>query len=113
MTPELGQPVSFTHVLVRGIPYTDPKKPLRKEWQPKGVHWEVPRAESLDGIIVGVRTLGDGEFRSVGYGGPFDEPEEAFVCDHHFTAYLIAYDLRRKPVYVLPEHTNLDQKALA
>lgn len=109
MTPTLGQPVTFTHSLHRRFEGTDPHRRARKVWEPRPVSWTVPGADTLTGILVGMRTLADGEFRDVGWGGPFDVPEQAFVSTHHFTAYLVAYDLRRKPVHVLPEHTKEDQ----
>lgn len=56
-----------------------------------------------EGVIVGKRTLSDG---NVTYYG--DAPGE-YVPSKTFTAWLIAYDLQRKPVHVLPEHiTALD-----
>lgn len=51
------------------------------------------------GIIVGKRTLSNGNTRWMG-------EDAGYIYDslEHFTAYLIAYDLQRKPVHVLPEH---------
>ncbi len=51
------------------------------------------------GVIVGWRTLSNGK---VTYGNDWDGSDE-FRPTEHFKAYLVAYDMRRKPVYVLPE----------
>lgn len=57
-----------------------------------------------EGVIVGKRTLSNGNTH---YG--YDEGT-TYLQTEHFTAYLIAYDLHRKPVHVLPEHiTALDR----
>jgi hypothetical protein len=51
-----------------------------------------------EGVIVGARTLANGQ---VSYGG-WDTPTE-FSPTAHFKAYLVAFDMRKNPVYVLPE----------
>lgn len=52
-----------------------------------------------EGIIVGRRTLSNGVNHYNGYDEPIVyEPTE------RFTAWLVAFDLHRKPVHVLPEH---------
>lgn len=53
--------------------------------------------EGGEGIIVGKRTLSHGDTT---YYGDYSE----YVPRKTFTAYLVAYDLQRKPVHVLPEH---------
>ena len=69
---------------------------INRAWEPN------PYAPEREGIIIGKRTLSNGHhaWESEGYGEGYwlNEPAE------HFTAYLIAFDLRRKPVHVLPEH---------
>ena len=50
------------------------------------------------GIIIGKRTLSNGN----SYYG-YDEVT-VYQAAEHFTAYLIAHDLHRKPVFVRPEH---------
>lgn len=50
------------------------------------------------GIIIGKRTLANG------YANYDYDSGTTFEPDQHVTAYVIAYDLHRKPVYVLPEH---------
>lgn len=51
-----------------------------------------------EGVVVGERILANG---TVEYGG-WDGSTE-FYPTGHFKAYLIAFDMRRKPVYVRPE----------
>lgn len=53
-----------------------------------------------EGVIVGKRTLTEG---NVSYVGEYAE----YIPRRSFTAYLIAFDLRRKPVHVLPEHIEV------
>lgn len=52
------------------------------------------------GIIIGIRTLRDGHTVYVGYDGG---NEASFICDKTFKAYLVAIDMKRNPVYVLPK----------
>lgn len=52
-----------------------------------------------EGVIVGKRTLSNGNTRWLG-----EDDGNGYEPTEHFTAYLVAYDLRRKPVHVLPEH---------
>ena len=52
------------------------------------------------GIIVGKRTLSNGDIH-VSYG---EDAATVYKPTEHFQAYLVAFDLRRKPVFVLPEH---------
>lgn len=54
--------------------------------------------EPVSGVIVGWRTLSDGRV-DFGY---YDEPSE-YMPTRHFKAYLVAFDMREKPLYVLPE----------
>jgi hypothetical protein len=51
-----------------------------------------------EGVIVGVRTLANGD---VEYGGW--DATTTFHPTEHFKAYLVAFDMRKNPVYVLPE----------
>lgn len=96
----LGQSVLFTRTLTR-----------RSEEGPNGwrQHLKVwkseawpgqPEPEQRMGIVIGVRTLSNGENRYHGY----DDGGIEYKQTETFTAYLIAHDLRRKPVLVLPEH---------
>lgn len=88
---ELGQRVTFTHPMRRACPF-DYSGPYRKEWVPNTV------AAPTEGVVVGVRTLSNG---AVTYS---DVVTYRPSRDGYFTAYLIAYDMRRKPVFVRPEH---------
>jgi hypothetical protein len=94
---QLGQRVSFTHPLQRRYQFMEGDRYGRKEWVPQTDYKGVP--ESGAGIIIGKRTLANGVNHYNGY----DEPI-TFHPKETFTAYLVAFDLRRKPVHVLPEH---------
>jgi hypothetical protein len=114
---ELGQRVRFTHpitrrsVPIRTITVTERlgdmtwerERSINRAWEPN------PFAPEREGLIIGKRTLSNGHhaWESEGYGEGFwlNEPAE------HFTAYLIAFDLRRKPVHVLPEHITVISEA--
>jgi hypothetical protein len=58
-----------------------------------------PSPDPVRGVVVGVRTLSDGRNEYHGY----DEPI-LYCPEEHFEAYLVAYDMRRKPVYVLRDN---------
>lgn len=87
---ELGQRVTFKATLTRTSLARELAGPWRKAWRRHG-------RLAMAGIIVGRRTLSDGVLE-LGY----DEPT-VYHPERHFTAYLVAYDLNRKPVHVLPE----------
>ena len=96
---ELGQRVTFTHPLyrhTRGTNYT-----VHKTWEPHPYYADA--AKQRDGIIVGKRSLANGttQWQDYGDGGMYE-----FIPNEYFAAYLIAFDLRRKPVYVRPEHVE-------
>lgn len=96
MTPRLGATVTFNlrDVLFRGDGVASnvsgrwPKVWKRLSYQPNRV---------VDGILIGVRTLSEGDVVWAGH----DEPTYYQPTDY-LTAYLVAYDLRRRPVYLLP-----------
>jgi hypothetical protein len=77
---------------VRGAAFAN--VPVRKEWGK--TEWG-KRGDVRHGLIVGVRTLSNGVIE-----WNYEEPIQ-FYPDLYFTAYLISYDLRRKPVYLLPD----------
>lgn len=53
------------------------------------------RGTTQTGVIAGVRTLADG------YASwPYSDEPIVFYPESHFPAYLVAFDLRRKPVYL-------------
>jgi hypothetical protein len=93
----LGDRVTFDYsdILHRQsiTPY-DLKQPMRKDW--RKAQWG-KRGDVRHGFIVGVRTLANGTLH-----WNYEEPTR-FVADLYFTAYLVAFDLRRKPVYLLPD----------
>lgn len=98
---ELGDRVHYEHVLIRR--HSRPGEFLG----PKRIWTTVrfgdgretgQRTGSGQGIIIGKRTLSDGD---VDY--HYDAGNE-FVPTRHYPAWVVAYDLRRKPVHVLPHH---------
>lgn len=105
--PYLGQRVAYSTHVTRGM---DVKKHAeragtvyRRSTMPKcwsTEAWPGKDHDGGEGIIVGKRTLSDG---LVVYGNGYDEGT-TYEPERHFTAWLVAFDLRRKPVYVLPEH---------
>lgn len=99
VTP-LGRPVTFTQYLRRRSGDTPRPYSYRKFWEPTPVT-RLGIETPATGVLIGVRTLSNGTC-SFGEDGTNYQPEN----DSHFTAWLIAYDLRRNPVLVLPEHTT-------
>lgn len=101
-TFQLGDRVHFQNPLVRNFRRVDREKYGRKVsidlkvWEPN------PFAARREGIVVGVRTLSNGERVYIGY-----EEGLTFAPEEHFTAYLVAFDMRRKPVHVRPEDLAL------
>jgi len=95
-----GQSVQFTRSLVRRYEHGGTSWEGRKVWKAEQYPGQ-PDPEPTPGIVVGVRTLANGTNT---YGG-YDEPIQ-FKATERFTAYLVAHDMRRKPVLVLPEHLS-------
>jgi len=97
---QLGQPVRYSRPLQRRYVFDEHEDRFnrsKKVWVEQVNYKGEP--ESGTGIIIGKRTLADGVNQYNGY----DEPI-VFLPKERFTAYLIAFDLTRKPVYVRPEH---------
>lgn len=69
-----------------------------KEWTVERWIGDTPPEDHREGIVIGKRTLANGY---VNY--DYDEGT-TFEPESHLIAYVIAYDLHRNPVYVLPEH---------
>ena len=98
--PTLGCRVAFDYA---DIIYRQQVKPdmfqhpirdaFRKEW--RKTEW-VKRGNHRYGILVGIRTLSNGTID-----WSFDEPV-TFYPETYFTGYIVAFDLRRKPVHLLP-----------
>lgn len=93
----LGDRVTFTRELARRS--TDDWS--GRTWEPQGEY-----GEPKEGVVVGKRMLNNGTFQKKG--DPNGEGAVAYPyrTTESFTAYLISYDLRRKPVYALPEHIS-------
>lgn len=98
---QLGQHVTYTEHLIRKTRVGEGvHSETTKIWTSDRYSFpEGGKTEGGQGIIIGKRTLANGENHYNGY----DEPI-TFKPKERFTAYLVAYDLRRKPVYVRPEH---------
>lgn len=69
-----------------------------KEWTVERWIGDTAPPEPRLGIVIGKRVLANGFLRYAYEEGTTFEP------DQRITAYLIAYDMHRNPVYVLPEH---------
>lgn len=104
-TYALGDRVTFTRSLHRTTrdpshwPEQAGRRANAKVWTTERWLGDISPAEPRPGIVVGKRTLANG----LHIWGSYEDPD-TFRPIEHFTAYLIAYDLRRSPVYVLPEH---------
>jgi hypothetical protein len=91
----LGTPVRFKRPLRRACP---PATPRRKVWEP-----DPYMTGTYGGIVVGLRTLSDGET----FGG-WDEPL-TYRPARHYRAVLVVEGLHRKPVLVLPDDVEVIQ----
>lgn len=105
LTAELGQPVLFTAFLKRKTEYRDgyptSKYRTRDTWK----IWDrVPMQEGsqVEGIIIGTRTLVNGIRDYIGY-----EEGYQFIPKERVKVFLVAFDMRQNPVYVLPEDLRL------
>lgn len=104
---ELGEQILFTRTLHRHSRWDDKKEATVKRWDPF-LYVGEPEPEPRRGIIVGARTLSNGESHYIGY-----EEGSEWRGSFHFTAYIVAYALRRAHVYVLPEYLrHLDRSEL-
>ncbi len=103
----LGTPVMFRRPLHRTYEFRDlpdagqynyPRQEHVRLWK----DWDFGEQRSpwREGIVMGVRTLRNGTITSDYEEGTTFHPEESFQ------AYLIVFHLRRKPVFVLPEHVK-------
>lgn len=87
----LGDSVWFTSTLHRVEERRTHKKIHARFWKV----WQPVDHELRYGIVVGKRTLANG-WLAGGYGEP-----TVFVPEEHLTAWLVAFDLHRKPVLTL------------
>ncbi len=70
----------------------------QKHWNHQARHTErkwISKEQKLDGIIIGHRHVQEGIVDRW--------PDCAFIPEKYIECYLVAYDLHRKPVHVLPE----------
>lgn len=111
-TLQLGTRVRYKRTLTRKTSYGDGVKKLEhyRQWVPTS-EWELQcfgMSAKLwpeyfgEGIITGKRTLANGNISYYDHGSNF-------VMKEHFEAYIVTFDLRRKPVYVLPEDLEVIQ----
>lgn len=92
----LGSIVRFNYTLLRRSgSEPDPRRPSRRKYTRT---WTPQLRAVREGVVVGVRSLANGEVEYLG------EEGTVFSSTERFRAYLIAFDLYRKPVLVLPEH---------
>jgi len=94
---QLGQRVRYAEHITRR--YARPGEFDRGDKVWANDPWPGGKNSGGEGIIVGKRTLSEGQTHWIG-----SDEGTAYIPKKHFTAYVIAYDLRRKPVHVLPEH---------
>jgi len=95
----LGTEVKVQGRLVKRQSWVRGERILRTEWTP--IQGPLLGDEIARGVIVGVRTLSYCDITFVDYDGAY-APHNY----RHFQAYLVAYDLHRKPIHCL-----LDQVA--
>jgi hypothetical protein len=94
---KLGQRVKFTRPLHRVSKHLEGVRGrYGKVWE--SVPGYIVKPVQQEGIIVGKRTLANGE-----NGWWEEEVGTIFYPKERFTAFLIAFDMRRKPVFVRPE----------
>lgn len=104
MTFKLGDGVTFSHHLKRVTSTRfDADEPSAYRRSKTIKAWK--RVDFLvegRGVVVGKRTLANGERYYIG-------PDEGstFVPEEYVHAYLVSFDMRRKPVYVLAEDLTL------
>lgn len=61
-----------------------------------------PSGHELFGIVIGKRTVSDGSWS-------WDEYGANYAASNYIQGYLVAYDLYRKPLLVLPNDLRIDQ----
>ncbi|MFS0832018.1 hypothetical protein ABC337_15310 [Arthrobacter sp. 1P04PC] len=98
---QLGQRVRFSTHLRRKTKigegyYAD----ITKVWTTEA--YPGKQYDGGEGIIIGKRTLANGKNQYNGY----DEPI-MFIPKERISVWLVAFDINRKPVHVLPEHLEV------
>lgn len=97
---KLGDRCQFSHRLNKQIWDPETHKRFTTDGTFDGAtekRW-VPKPFAHEGVIVGHRTVQNNWVDSAG------EYLNYAVPTKYISAYLVAYDLRKNPVYVLPEH---------
>lgn len=108
----LGETVTIVRALVKSSEQRsrparhNPERMTNEEWRVwkpvplRSVVWD---RDTAVGIVVGTRTLMNVERVYVGYDEGWDND---LSSAERFQAVWVAYDLRRKPVFVLPEDAH-------
>lgn len=94
---KLGQRVIFTHPLKRVGTWDEEKRQAGKAWRHS--RYEKKAQELQEGIVIGRRTLANGETQ-------WEEEGTIFHPTEYFQAYLIATALHRKPSVVRVENVR-------
>ena len=99
--PQLGARLRFDmrDKLIRGEERINDKS----LWAARRV-WRVnpwARSEITHGVLVGIRNLSEGVVTS-----HYGEASE-YRPDHWVTVYLVAFDIRRNPIYLMPESVQI------
>lgn len=97
---KLGDRVQITHRLTKQTwdPETYERFTIDGRVTGKTERRWIPRPFTREGVIVGRRIVQNNWVDSA------DEYINYAVPTKHITTYLVAYDMRKNPVYVLPEH---------
>jgi len=102
MTPQFGARVVFDHYLVRQSNGGNFREIPRE--------WAAAPIDPTEGIIIGTRTLTNGAIENLPTRSGYDiDVVPTYVPREHFRAYVVAFDMHRKPFYVLPEHTKPEE----
>ena len=83
----LGDKVRVKRVIEAEKRWDDEARHTKRKW--------VSKEQELDGIVIGHRHVQEG---IVDYW-----PDSTFIPEKYIECYLVAYDLHRNPVHVLPE----------
>lgn len=108
----LGETVTINRALVkkeeqRSRPATHNPERMTNEfwrvWKPVPLRSAIWDRDTAVGIVIGTRTLMNVERFHVGYDEGWDNN---LATAERFQAVWVSYDLRRKPVFVLPEDAH-------
>lgn len=95
--PQFGDLVTFSHNLKRGY------EGGRKIWTPEPAFnpWGPDAGTVRKGILIGKRTLSEGRVHH-----DYEDGSD-WEADKYVRAFLVAFEMHRKPVFVLPEHLSV------